>query len=150
MCSSPTFGARPRTLVDEKRDELSKAARGLVGIADDCSHLSHLCRNYAFQPEEFFIADHNMLYLAYALTERDREVLAEVARAAKAASDSLDEDDHETPAGFRVSVASLHGYYASVAWMVEMALKPSDRHEIRSAQFELWRKFGEWYAEECA
>ena len=123
---------------------------GFPGRPASTTSGTRLCRNYAFRPEEFFIADHNMLYLAYALTERDREVLAEVVRAAKAASDSLDEDDFETPVGFRIFVGHLHGYYAAIASMVEMALKPTDRYEIWAEQFELWREFAEWYAKECA
>lgn len=137
-------------LLDEKRDEVTEAARGLFGIAQNCAYAYNLCRNYSFQAEEFYMADHNMLYLARALTARDREVLAEVAQAAKTASDSLDKDDRETPAGFRICVANLHYYYALISEMVGKALKPTDRWEIDSAQFELWRAYGEWYEEWCA
>ncbi len=140
------FGA----LLDEKRDEITEAARGLVGIAADCSHSYNLCRTYAFQPEELYMAEHNMLHLAYALTEHDREVLAEVAQAARVASDSLDKDDFETPAGFRICIADLHHYYAMISETVEQALKPTDRREIDSAQFELWREYGEWCARQKA
>jgi hypothetical protein len=133
-------------LLDEKCDEVTEAARGLVGIAQDCAYAYNLCRNYAFQPEEFYVAGHNMLHLACVLTEHDREVLAEVTQAAKAASESLDKDDFETPAGFRICVADLHHYYALISAMVEKALKPTDRREIGSAQFELWQEYGEWYA----
>src|SRR5215208_3429923 len=140
------FGA----LLDEKRNEVTEAARGLFGIAEDCAYAYNLCRNYAFQPEEFYMADHNMLHLTYALTEHDREFLAEVVQAGRVASDSLDKDDRETPAGFRICIADLHHFYTMVCEMVEKALRPTDRWEIESAQFELWRAYGEWYEEWCA
>jgi hypothetical protein len=133
-------------LLDEKRDEISEAARGLVELAAGCSYDHNLCRNYAFQPEEFYVAEHNMLHLAYALTEHDREALADVAQAAKAASDSLDRSDSETSAGFRICIADLHYYYAMTSGMIEDALKPTDRREIDSAQFALWREYGESWA----
>ena len=136
------FGA----LLDEKRDQISEAARGLVELAVGCSYVHNLCRNYAFQPEEFYVAEHNMLHLVYALTEHDREALAEVAQAAKAASDSLDKGDFETSAGFRICIADLHYYYAVTSGMIEDALKPTDRQEIDSAQFELWRDYAERWA----
>jgi len=132
-------------LLDEKRDEISKAARGLVELAVGCSYVHNLFRNYAFQSEEFYVAEHNMLHLTYALTEHDREALAEVAQAAKAASDSLDRGDSETSAGFRICIADLH-YYAMTSGMIEDALKPTDRREIDSAQFELWRDYAERWA----
>lgn len=130
-------------LLGEMRGDVTEDARELVGIAQDCACAFHPRRNYAFQPEEFYIADHNMLHLAYALTEHDREVLAEIVQAAKAASDSLDKDDHETPAGFRFYVADLHHYYPMISEMVGTALKPTTQREINSAQFELWREYGE-------
>ena len=136
------FGA----LLDEKRHEITGAARELVELAADFAYVYALCRNYAFQPEELYITEHNMLHLAYALTAHDREVLVEVAQAAKAASFSLDKDDFETPAGFRICVANLHRYYAMISEMVEQAVKPADRREIDLAQFKLWQAYGEWCA----
>jgi hypothetical protein len=138
------------TLLDEKRDEITEAARELIGIALDCAYAYNLCRNYAFQPEEFYMADHNVLGQAHALTEHDREALAAVAQAAQAASDSLDKDDFETSAGLRIRVADLHGYYAMIYSMIEKALKPTNRWEINLAQFELWRDYGDWRASEMA
>jgi hypothetical protein len=131
-------------LLDAKRDEVTEAARELIGIAMDFSYGYNLCRNYAFQPEDLFMADHNMLDQAYVLTEHDREVLAEVAQAAQAASDSLEKHDFETSAGFRIWTADLHRYYAMISAMVEKALKPTDWWEIHLAQFELWQAYGDW------
>jgi hypothetical protein len=128
-------------LSTEKRGKVTKAASELYGIAAVAAYGCYLIPGYSFQPEQFYTADHNMLHLANALTEHDREVLAEVAQAARAASDSLDKHDYETPAGFRIYVADLYWYYATIADMVEKALKPTSWEEIDSAQFELWRDY---------
>jgi hypothetical protein len=138
------FGA----LWDEKRAEITEAARHIVGLAEGCSYIHYCCRNYCVQDEEELTDWHNLLCLAYLLTQHDREALSEVAQAAKAASDSLDKDDFDTPAGYRISISDRHCYYAMISEMVEEALKPTGPQEIKHAQLDLWLRYREYCAAE--
>jgi hypothetical protein len=134
------------TLLDEKRGEITEAARAFIKYAADSSHACYLYHDYAFEPVEYLMAEHNMLAQAYLLTQHDREVLGKVGQAAKAASESLDKDDFETPAGFhRTVVADRYRYYAMISQMVEDALKPTDPSKIYEAQFDLWLEYEKWY-----
>jgi hypothetical protein len=57
------------------------------------------------------------------LTGRDCEILAELVRAAKTAAASINADDYETLAGYRVYRGNLHRYYGMVSGMVEDILQ---------------------------
>jgi hypothetical protein len=131
------------TLLEKKRDELTAAARELVRLAVDCACRYHL-QTYAFQPPELYAAQHNILHLAYELTRHDREVLAKVAQAARAAIQPLDKDVFETPTGYRVCFSDLDCFYAMISRLVEQALTLTDRHEIDAAQIQLWTDYGKW------
>jgi hypothetical protein len=56
------------------------------------------------------------------LTDRDREHLAKIVCAGKAAGSSIDPDD-ETPAGYRYCRGDLHWYYEMLSEMVDDALQ---------------------------
>jgi hypothetical protein len=88
-------------LLEMNREALSGAARAILGEADGAAYAECLVNSYCFQPEEYEEAMRKMRLAATELTDRDRELLAEIVLAGKAAASSIDPDD-ETPAGHKV------------------------------------------------
>jgi hypothetical protein len=68
---------------------LSEAARTILSEADITSYKWNLASSYSFQPEEFDEALQKMSLEATRLTDSDREHLAKLVRAGKAAASSI-------------------------------------------------------------
>ena len=108
-------------LMKVNEELLSKAARTIVEEAGSASYAHTLASNYAFQPEEYEEAMRKMRLAAAKLTTQDRDLLAEIVRAAKAAV-SIDPDD-ETPAGYGARRGDVHYHHSMAASMVEEILQ---------------------------
>lgn len=109
-------------LLEVNKDTLSSAARILLEEAKTAAYALNLASNYSFQPEEYDEALQKMRLAAAVLTVRDRDLLAELVDAGKAAADSIDPDD-ETPAGHKVRRGDVHWYYEMASSMVEEILQ---------------------------
>jgi hypothetical protein len=101
---------------------LSKAARTLLREAYIASYAENLVHNYCFGPEEYEEAIQKMRLEATRLTDRDREHLAKIVRAGKAAASSIDPDD-QTPAGYKVCRRDVRWYYEMMSYMVDDVLQ---------------------------
>jgi hypothetical protein len=97
-----------------------------------------MVRSYCFGPEEYEEAMEKMRLATTALTDRECELLAKLWRAALAAAASIDADDFETLAGYRVYEGNLHWYYRMASGMLEEILEEKKLAELRkeSAQRE--------------
>lgn len=109
-------------LMETNKELLSKAARTIVEEAGSASYAHTLASNYAFQPEEYEEAMRKMRLAAAELTDRDRELLAELVRASKVVATSIDPDD-ETPVGYRARRGDVHYYHSMASSMVEEILQ---------------------------
>jgi chromosome segregation ATPase len=122
----------PSTREEDALDQLSKmnkealsgAARTILGEADAAAYAEYLLHTYMFQPEEYDEAMEKMRLAATELTDRDRQLLAQIVSANKDAASSIDPDD-ETLAGYRVYQGDYHWYYSMFAGMVDEVLKDS-------------------------
>jgi hypothetical protein len=130
-------------LLDEKRTLLSDEALDLVGIARHEAYKYNLVSTYAYQPFEYFMGMEDMVRLAGELTGDEREILAEVGRAAGAAAATIDLED-ERPAGYKVCRGDVHDYYAMAASMIEEALKPETDMEREDARVGLWEDYADF------
>lgn len=130
-------------LLKETEQILSEAAWTLLGEAENAAYGQHLVRSYAYMPEEYVEAMKKMHLAAAELTNRDREHLSELWRAALAAAASIDPDDFETLAGYRVYSGDLHRYYKMVSGMIEDILHKDAAETIRNLE----EKLAEWEAE---
>ncbi len=110
-------------LLDEVQERFSRPAEALFYRARDLAYAEHMIRNYIVDEEDFVEAEAKMSAVATALTDRDQEILTQIVRAARAAADSLDPEDYETVAGFRVHPGNLHDWYTLTADMVEHTLE---------------------------
>jgi hypothetical protein len=105
------------------KEVLSEAARTLLEEADIASQKLNLGGAfYSFQPEEYEEAMQKMRLEATRLTDRDREHLAKLVRAGKAAASSIDPDD-KTPAGYRYCLGDVHWYHQMLSEMVDDVLQ---------------------------
>ena len=109
-------------LMEVNEELLSKAARTIVEEAGSASYAHTLASNYAFQPEEYEEAMRKMRLAAAKLTAQDRDLLAEIVCAGKAAASSIDPND-ETPAGYGVRRGDVHWYHSMASSMVEEILQ---------------------------
>ncbi len=109
-------------ILEEKEEMLSEVACNILAEAESVAYAEYMVRNYCFQPEEYDEAMEKMRLAAAKLTDWDRELLAELVRAAKAAAASIDPDD-ATPAGRGVYLGYFHHYYKMVSDMVEYTLQ---------------------------
>jgi hypothetical protein len=109
-------------LLEVNQDTLSSAAHILLGEAKTVAYALYLVSTYSFQPEEYEEALQKMRPAAAILTVRDRDLLAELVDAGKAAADSIDPDD-ETPAGYKVCRGDVHCYYVTAYSIVEEMLQ---------------------------
>jgi hypothetical protein len=124
-------------LLNEKRGMLSEDARELVGIAQHEAYKHNLAYTYGYQPLEYFMGMEDMVRLAGELTGDEREILAEVGRAAAAAAAAID-PENERIAGYYVYGRDVHHYYAMAASMIEKALEPQTDREREDARVRLW------------
>jgi hypothetical protein len=104
------------------KEVLSEAACTLFDEAYIASYADYLAYNYCVQQGEYEEAMQKMSLEATRLTDSDREHLAKIVRAGKAAASSIDPDD-ETPAGYRYCRGELHWYYEMISEMVDDALQ---------------------------
>ena len=111
-------------LLDEIWEELSEPARAMIEKAQAAAYAAHLVRSYNFQWHiEFDEYMDKMRLAAVELTAGENKILARVWRAALAAAASIDSEDFETLAGYRVYSGNLHWYYRMVSNMVERILQ---------------------------
>lgn len=124
-------------LLEEKGEMLSKPARTVLGEANRAAYKECMVRSYCFQPQEYEEAMEKMRLAATDFTSQDRELLAEVVHAAKAASASIGPNDR-TPIGHKVNRGDVHWYYRMVSVMVEEILQGET---IRQNLEALWDRF---------
>ncbi len=111
-----------RLLVDKKYDLLSEAARTALDWAQWAGSKSLFINMVSTQQEEFEGAATKTREAAAKFTHQDHELLAEIARAARSAGDSIDPDD-ETFVQHRIQEQDFHFCYAQIRYMIEMALR---------------------------
>jgi hypothetical protein len=111
------------------KEVLSEAARTLLDEASLAACKMHLAHSYSFCPAEYEEIMQKMCLEATRLTDRDREHLAKIVRAGKAAASSIDPDD-ETPAGYRYWRGDLHWYYEMISSMVDEVLQDARWVEV--------------------
>jgi len=95
-------------VLDETWKMSSEAARTVIGEAQGAAYAENMVHSYCFQPEEYQEAMEKMR-LAAELSDRECELLAKLWRAALVAA-SIDSEDFETLAGYRVYSGNLHWY----------------------------------------
>jgi hypothetical protein len=108
-------------ILDEVATKLSEPAHDLLSEAMGAAYGAWLSPNSPLQPEEYEEAEKKLCSAVAKVTDQDRELLAEVACAHKAASDSIDPDD-DTHLGYGVYQEYYHGYYNMVCVWIEEAL----------------------------
>jgi hypothetical protein len=109
--------------LDETWETLSAPARIIIGEAQSAAYAASIAQGYCFQWHfEYDEAMDRMRLAATELTDREHKVLAKLCHAALAAATSLDSEDVETPAGYRVYRGHLHSYYKMLSSMVEDTL----------------------------
>src|SRR5919112_538786 len=80
-------------ILDRVAPKLSEPAHDLLSEARGASYAAWLEPGSPLQPEEYEETEKKLCSAAAKVTDQDRELLAEVALAHKAASDSIDPDD---------------------------------------------------------
>jgi hypothetical protein len=120
-----------RRLLEEEEDILSEAVRTILSEAHLAAYAECMVRNYCFQPEEYDEAIERMSLAAAKLTDSEHQLLAKIWRTALAAAASVDADDNESLAGYRVYSGDLHYYYRMVSSMVERTLQAKKHDEFR-------------------
>ncbi len=116
-------------LIGEQWGALTEEARAVLKQANWAAYAECMVRNYCFSEEEYEEATEKMCIAAAGLTDREHKVLARIRRAALDAASSLDSEDFETPAGFRVHPGDVHQYYRMLSDMVKYALQNKRRPE---------------------
>ena len=116
-------------LFEETGGVLSEAAFTLLETARGAAYRANMVHNVSFQPQGYEEAEQKMRAAAAGLTQRDRELLGRLWRAALAAASSLDPDDHETMVKPRVYVGDLHCFYREASSMVEDVLEEKEAEE---------------------
>jgi hypothetical protein len=111
-------------LLNENWETLSEMARTVFTEAEAAAYGAHLVHNYCFQWDgEYDEALEKMRLAAAELTDHDHQLLATIWRAALAAAASVDADDLETLAGYRVYSGDLHYCYRMISRMIERTLQ---------------------------
>ena len=118
-------------LLEETEDMLSEAARTILSEAQSAAYAECMVHNYCFQPEEYDEAIEKMRLAAAKLTDSEHQLLANIWRGALAAAVSVDADDYESLAGYRVHSGDLHHYYRVVSSMIEDTLQAKKHDELR-------------------
>ena len=111
-----------RNLLEVHQQVLSGLALTILREADTAAYAHNLASNYSYQPEEYEEAMRKMRLAAAKLTAQDRDLLAEIVCAGKAAASSIDPND-ETPAGYGVRGGDVHWYHSMASNMVEEILQ---------------------------
>jgi len=124
-------------LLEEKEPVLSEAARTILSEAQSAAYKAYMVRSYCFQWDfEYDWAMEKMGLAAAKLTDSEHQLLAIIWRGALAAAASVDADDFESLAGYRVCSGHLHRYYRMVSSMVERTLQAKKRDELRKERAE--------------
>jgi len=110
-----------RRTLDKVATKLSEPAHDLLSEAMGAAYAAWLSPNSPLQPEEYEETEKKLCSAAAKLTDHDRELLAEVARAHKAASLSIDPND-DTYLGYGVYRKYYRGYYNMVYGWIEETL----------------------------
>jgi hypothetical protein len=118
-------------LLDEIWEKLSEPARAVIEEAQSAAYAANMVRSYCFQPEEYEEAMDKMRLATVGLTDGEHKLLAMFWRAALAAAASIDSEDFETLAGYRVYSGDLHWYYRMFSGMVEKILEEKRLAELR-------------------
>ena len=118
-------------LLNEREDMLSEAVRTMLSEAQSAAYAECMVHNYCFQPEEYDEAIEKMSLAAAKLTDSEHQLLAKIWRAALAAAASVDADDYESLAGYRVYSGDLHYYYRMVSSMVERTLQAKKHDDFQ-------------------
>ena len=118
-------------LLDETWEMLSEPAHTVIGEAQSAAYAANMVRSYCFQPEEYEQTMEKMRLTTAELSNRECELLAKLWRAALAAAASIDSEDFETLAGYRVYSGDLHWYYRMFSGMVEKILEEKRLAELR-------------------
>jgi hypothetical protein len=122
-------------ILNEKWETLSEAARTVVSEARTTAYGAFMVHNYNFQgPIEYGEAMEKMRLAAVELTEDECRLLSKIWHAALAAAASVDADDFESLAGYRVYSGDLHRYYRMLSGMIEEILQEK---KFEEAQREL-------------
>jgi hypothetical protein len=116
-------------LLEETEEVLSEAARTLLREAYKASYALYLSHSYSFGPEDYEEAMQKMRLEATRLTDSDREHLAKIVHAGKAAASSIDRDD-QTPAGHKVWRGDVRWYYEMLSEMVDEVLQDARWAEV--------------------
>jgi hypothetical protein len=121
-----------RRLLDEIWEKLSEPARAVIEEAQSAAYAANMVRSYCFQPEECEEAMDKMRLATVGLTDGEHKLLAMFWRAGLAAAASIDSEDFETLAGYRVYSGNVHSYYRMLSRMVEEILQEKRTAEIRN------------------
>ena len=108
-------------LLEENTDRVSTVARTVFAEAEAAACAENHIGNYTPDPDDHEESMHKMYLAGAELTDRDREILSEIWRAALSAATSIDPDDM-TPAHGVVRGAD-HWYYRMISSMVENVLR---------------------------
>ena len=105
-------------ILDKVATKLSEPAQDLLSEAMFAAYASWLVPGSPYQPEESEETTKKLCSAVTKVTDQDRELLAEVVRAHKAATVSIDPDDN-TCLGYGVFREYYHGYYKMVYGLIE-------------------------------
>jgi hypothetical protein len=121
-----------RRLQDEIWEKLSESARAVIQEAQSAAYAANMVHNYCFQ-WHFEYDEHmdKMRLAAVGLTDGEHKLLAKFWRAALAAAASIDSEDYESLAGYRVYSGNVHSYYRMLSGMVEDILEEKRTGELR-------------------
>jgi hypothetical protein len=124
-------------LLEEKWELLSEAARTMANEARLAAYATYMVHGYCgFQQEEYEEAMEKMRVAAAELSGHECELLAKLWRAALAAAASIDSEDFETLAGYRVYSGDLHWYYRMLSGIVEKILEEKRLAELQKEHAE--------------
>jgi hypothetical protein len=117
-------------ILDEKWETLSEAARTVLSEAE--AYKANMVSNYSYQGDiEYNEALEKMRLAAVELTEDECRLLSKLWHAALAAAASVDADDFESLAGYRVYSGHLHRYYRMASGMIEKILQEKKDADLR-------------------
>jgi hypothetical protein len=119
-------------LLDQIWEVLSEPARTVLSEAQSAAYAENMVHNYCYHPEEYDEAMEKMRLAAAELPDSEHGLLAKVWRAALAAAASIDPDDYETIAGYKVCSGDPHWFYRMQSGMVEETLSEKTRVKMEA------------------
>ena len=119
-------------ILDVQYETLSEAARTVLSEAEAEAYKANMVSNYSYQGDiEYNEALEKMRLAAVELTEDECRLLSKLWHAALAAAASVDADDFESFAGYRVYSGDLHRYYRMASGMIEKILQEKKDADLR-------------------